>query len=75
MFSQNMTPNTADITTGMSAILAALGFEAMSQNVIGESDGERLGKYARVIIRNSPQGKKAELLQMFNSQNIYPNLK
>jgi len=64
--------NTNDITTGMSAILAALGFEAMAQNVIGESDGERLGKYAHVIIRNSPQAKKAELLRLFNSQNIYP---
>jgi len=29
---------------------------------------------ARVIIRNSPQSKKAELLAMFRSQNIYPAL-
>ena len=59
----------------MSAILASLGFEAMSREVIGETDGERLGRYARVIVRNSPQSKKAHLLALFNSQNIYPNLK
>ena len=69
-----MTTNTADITTGMSQLLKALGFDAMAENVIGETDGERLGKYARVIIRNSPQANKARLLALFRSQNIYPAL-
>lgn len=64
-----------NITTGMSAMLASLGFEAMSREVIGEQDNERLARYARVIIRNSPQAHKSRLLTLFNSQNIYPNLK
>ena len=58
----------------MSAILKSLGFDAMANGVIGETDGERLGEYARVIIRNVPQAKKAPLLALFRSQNIYPAL-
>jgi hypothetical protein len=61
-----------DITTGMSRLLESLGFDAMAKEVIGETDGERLGKYARVIIRNSPQANKARLVALFHSQNIYP---
>jgi hypothetical protein len=64
-----------DITTAMSELLKALGFEAMAKEVIGETDGERLRRYARVIIRNSPQANKARLLALFHSQNIYPVLK
>jgi hypothetical protein len=63
-----------DITTGMSALLKALGFDAMAANVIGESDTERLTKYARVIIKNSPQAKRPLLFQLFNSQNLYPQI-
>ena len=65
---------TNTIQEAMSAVLKSLGFDAMAAGVINENDGERLGKYARVIIRNSPQAKKAGLLAMFYSQNIYPVL-
>jgi len=68
------TMSNTDITTGMSALLKALGFDAMAANVIGESDAERLTKYARVIIKNSPQAKRPLLFQLFNSQNLYPQI-
>ena len=64
----------ADITHAMGTMLASLGFESMAREVIGEADGERLGRYARVIIRNSPRTHRARLLELFNSQNIYPDL-
>lgn len=64
----------SDITIGMSEILKALGFGAMAKDVIGESDNERLTKYARVIIKNSPMEKRQHLFQLFNSQNLYPKL-
>lgn len=64
----------ATINEGMSAMLKALGFDSMAKDVVRETDGDRLGKYARVIIRNSPQSNKARLLALFNSQNIYPVL-
>lgn len=64
----------ADITTGMSAMLAALGFDAMASQVVGESDTERLTRYARVIVRASPQSQKPRLLALFNSQNLYPKV-
>lgn len=65
---------TNTVQEAMAAVLKSLGFEAMSESVIGENDGERLGRYARVIVRNSHPSKKAELLAMFRSQNIYPVL-
>jgi len=65
---------TNTIQEAMSEVLGSLGFDAMAAGVVSETDGDRLGKYARVIIRNSPQSKKAKLLAMFHSQNIYPVL-
>ena len=65
---------TKTIQEATSAVLKSLGFDAMASGVLTENDGERLSKYARVIIRNSPQSKKVELLAMFRSQNIYPVL-
>lgn len=69
-----MTTTAPDITTGMSALLKALGFDAMAKDVIGETDTERLTKYARVIVKNSPAEKRQRLFQLFNSQNLYPKL-
>ena len=56
----------------MSAMLSALGFKAMAKQVIGEHDTETLTKYARVIVKNSPQENRAKLFCLFNSQNLYP---
>ena len=64
--------NTDHITHGMSAMLKSLGFEAMAKGVIGESNTETLTKYARVIVKNSPKASRQRLLELFNSQNLYP---
>ena len=69
---ERMTNTGLDMTTGMSAMLKALGFKAMAEQVIGEQDTERLTKYARVIIKNSPQSNRQKLFALFNSQNLYP---
>jgi hypothetical protein len=63
-----------NITTGMSALLKALGFDTMAKEVIGETDTERLTKYARVIVKNSPEANRPRLFQLFNSQNLYPKI-
>lgn len=62
------------LTDAMSAMLKALGFEAMAKEIIGESDTERLTKYARVIIKNSPEASRHRLFQLFNSQNLFPKI-
>ena len=58
----------------MSEILKSLGFEAMAKQVIGETNSERLTKYARVIIKNSPASARTRLFELFNSQNLYPQI-
>ena len=66
--------NKENITEGMSAILKSLGFEAMAKQAVGETDPERLTKYARVIVKNSPAAARARLFELFNSQNLYPQI-
>ena len=65
---------TENITGAMSAILKSLGFEAMAKQVIGETNSERLTKYARVIVKNSPPSARSRLFELFNSQNLYPQI-
>ena len=66
--------NEKNITEAMSAILKSLGFEAMAKQVVGETDSERLTKYARVIVKNSPASVRDRLFELFNSQNLYPQI-
>ena len=49
----------------LSALLKALGFGQMSKDVCTEQNHETLGRYARIIIKNSPQEKRAELVSHF----------
>lgn len=42
------------IQQAMSELLKSLGFNAMSADVLNETDIERPQKYARVIVKNSP---------------------
>ena len=49
----------------MSALLFALGFDAMAEAVKTETDKERLCRYARVIVKQSPAEKKLALANNF----------
>lgn len=57
--------NKPTIQEAMSELLAALGFEAMAADVKGEFDNSRLGRYARVIVKNSPRDKQLGLTNHF----------
>jgi len=57
--------NTNTIQDAMSALLFALGFDAMAEAVKTETDRERLCRYARVIVKQSPADKKLVLANNF----------
>jgi hypothetical protein len=61
------------INTAMSEMLNALGFEAMAREVLAEDDVDRLRKYARVIIKNSPEpiARKAANLFRMHRPTLY----
>jgi len=42
------------VQVALSALLAALGFETMSREVLAETENERLARYARIVVRHSP---------------------
>lgn len=54
----------------LSALLAALGFEAMARDVLIETDAERLVRYAGIIIRKSPQPARAQLVSSFRALRV-----
>lgn len=60
----------ATINTALSALLLALGFNAMAEQVKTERDAERLARYARVIVRNSPADKRATLSRLFAAAGL-----
>lgn len=50
----------------ISALLGALGFESMARDVQTETDGERLGRYARVVLKNTADPRmRRELMSRF----------
>jgi hypothetical protein len=57
--------NTPTIQNAMSALLFALGFDAMASAVKTETDRDRLSRYARVIVKQSPANKKLALANNF----------
>jgi hypothetical protein len=57
--------NTPTIQNAMSALLFALGFDAMALAVKTETDRDRLSRYARVIVKQSPADKKLALANNF----------
>jgi Ni2+-binding GTPase involved in maturation of urease and hydrogenase len=56
---------TPTIQDALSELLDALGFAAMAADVITETDQERLRKYARIIVKQSPQSHKLALANRF----------
>lgn len=61
---------TSTINTALSALLAALGFAQMAADVKTETCTERLAKYARVIVKNSPAAKRGELVRLFQAAGL-----
>ena len=57
--------NVKDLQRALSDLLAALGFEAMAADALGETEHERLCRYARVILKASPPEKKRALVRRF----------
>ena len=58
--------NAARVQDAMSDLLDALGFEEMAKQVKSEYDHERLCKYARWIIKNTP-GPESRRLSLRNN--------
>lgn len=58
------------VQSAMSALLAALGFDAMASDVLTETDRNRLARYARIIVKQSPQSKRAELISNFRTLRV-----
>ena len=44
----------------------------MAAGVATETDGERLAKYARVIVKNSPAANRLSVLSTLRAFGIYP---
>lgn len=53
------------IQDALSELLAALGFEAMAREVKTEEDLERLRRYARIIVKQSPENVRHQLVLRF----------
>jgi hypothetical protein len=60
--------NSAQHTTqdALSALLASLGFEAMAREVKSEQDNERLSRYSRIVVKNSPVQIRRQLTVRFH---------
>ncbi len=59
-------PSTAPtIQDAMSALLLALGFDAMAREVKTETEHDRLARYARIIVKQSPAAQRLELANRF----------
>lgn len=55
----------------LSVLLASLGFEAMASGALTEQDPERLRRYARVIIKQSPtQELKDRAVSLFREMRL-----
>ncbi len=58
------------IQDAMSALLLALGFDAMAEGVKTEQDTERLTKYAKVILKQSPASMRDSLFTQFRAAGL-----
>lgn len=45
--------------------LASLGFDAMARDVAGETDWSRLQRYARIVLKQSPQEQQVAIKSRF----------
>ena len=57
-----MTPT---IATALSELLAALGFDAMARDCATETDHARLCRYAKVVLKQSPETQRRVLYSRF----------
>lgn len=55
----------ATVQDALSELLSSLGFEAMARDVKTETDKANLSRYARIIIKQSPEAKRSELARGF----------
>lgn len=56
---------TPSVQDALSALLDSLGFSAMARDVLVESDRTTLARYARIVLRNSPEDKRRALHSRF----------
>ena len=55
----------------LSELLLALGFKQMAQDVLTETDAERIRRYVKVIIKTSPEAQRWALIKNFRLLNLY----
>ena len=60
-----MTNELNGIQTALSELLGALGFTAMARDVATETEWATLSKYARIVVKNSPEHAKRALTTRF----------
>ena len=59
------------IQTAMAELLGALGFATMAEEVLGETERDRLARYARLIVRQTQDARtKTALLSRFRALNL-----
>jgi hypothetical protein len=51
-------PAQASIQAALAELLGALGFRAMAEQARAETDPEKLGLYARIILRQAPADRR-----------------
>lgn len=54
----------------LSALLLALGFNQMAEDVLKETERERLVRYAKVIIKNCPDAQRAAIVRNLRALNL-----
>lgn len=57
--------NSPTIQDAMSELLDAMGFETMAHEVKTEQDLERLRRYARIIVKQSPPAMQIQIANRF----------
>jgi hypothetical protein len=55
----------------MSELLSALGFTKMASDVLTETDAQRLCRYGNVIVKNSPEQHRAQLVRNFRELGVF----
>ncbi len=67
-----MSATAPTVNTAMSELLSALGFETMARDVLTETEPERLRRYVRVIVKNTPEGRyRVEIANRFRLLRLY----
>lgn len=57
--------NNATIQSVLSELLAALGFTQMSLDVLKETDPAMLSRYAKCVVKNSPEATRQTIANKF----------